>query len=78
METKLSYRKSSTIHYTINANDDSVSKGSFPDQVRAGATISSSAMENLKEQGKGESNIQIHPSFTHQIDHGEEGIKHHR
>jgi len=35
------------------------------------------AMENLKEQGKSESNIQIHPSFTHQIDHDEEGIKHH-
>jgi len=29
-------------------------------------------MENLKYQGKRESNIQIHPSFTYQIDHGKE------
>jgi len=32
-------------------------------------------MENLKGQGKSESNIQIHPSLTYQIDHGEEGIE---
>jgi len=32
-------------------------------------------MENLKEQRRSESNIQIHPSFTHRADHGEEGIK---
>jgi hypothetical protein len=60
------------------ANDDSVFKGSSPGQERTGATISSSAMGNLKEQRKSESNIQIHPSFTHRVDHGEEGIKHHR
>jgi len=33
-------------------------------------------MENLKELGKSESNIQIHHSFTHQINHDVEGIKH--
>jgi len=56
-------------------NTDSVSKDSFPGQADAGAVVSSFAMENLKEQRKSESNIQIHPSFTHRADHGEEGIK---
>jgi len=32
-------------------------------------------MENLKEQRRSESNIQIHPSFTHRADHGEDEIK---
>jgi len=34
-------------------------------------------MENLKEQRKSESNIQICPSFTHRTGHGKEGIEHH-
>jgi len=65
-------------HVLSIENDDFVSKGSSPSQEETDAATSSFAIGNLKEQGKSESNIQIHPSFTHQIDHGEEGIKHHR
>jgi len=50
----------------------------FPGQADADAVVSSFAIENLKEQRKSESNIQIHPSFTHRAGHGEEGIKRHR
>jgi len=56
-------------------NTDVVSNDLFPGQADEGTIVSSFAMENLKEQRKSESNLQIHPSFTHRTDHGEEGIK---
>jgi hypothetical protein len=62
------------------AKDDSISRGSSLIQETSYAVISRSSevstMENLKDQGKSGSNIQIHPSFTYQIGHGEEGIEH--
>jgi hypothetical protein len=60
------------------ANDDSVSNGSSPNQEKAGAEASSFSIEDLKKQRKKWIQHSDPPSFTHQVNHGEEGVKHHR
>jgi hypothetical protein len=55
----------------FDAKVDTISNGSSPIQEV-------SAMNNLKDKERETVNLnsQIHPSFTYQIDHGEEGIEH--